>query len=228
VVQVKAEKAGAESNLEAGSNLKIISSIPSGIDSNAVTGANGINGGADSESDEEYLQRVMNELQNPSRYGKKGDYELWAIDSTPEVSNAWEFKNFGVFGALLIQVIGGNQLSGVYPVSNLTVVRDYISSMSPPILFDVRTPAIKPLNPAITLLSLEDTQSNRITAETRLKAFLQTVAAPGSNITAGSLRDSLIDGVAITDATVKLAGDSTGHIQMTVLEYPIVGAVSWE
>lgn len=227
-VQAKAEKAGADSNIAAGKNLKIISAIQSGIDSNAATGENGIIGGSDGESDEEYLTRVLIALRNPSRYGKKGDYETWAIDSTPEVSDAWEFKDFGVFGALLIQVINGNQTTGVYPVDNLQEVRDYINSVSPPIIFDVRTPSLVPLNPEIALLPEEDTQDNRATAETRLKTYLQAMAMPGALITAGALRIAVIDGVDITGGTVELNGDVTGRIQTTLLEYPVLGVPSWE
>lgn len=36
---------------------------------------------------------------------KTGDFAAWAVDSSADVSKAFEFKNFGVFGALLIQVI---------------------------------------------------------------------------------------------------------------------------
>ncbi|GMO64733.1 MAG: hypothetical protein Ta2A_12510 [Treponemataceae bacterium] len=228
VVEVKAQEAGSESNIEADKNLTIVSAIPAGIDSKAVTGETGILGGSNSESDSEYLARVLIALQNPSRYGKRGDFATWAIDATPEVSDAWEFKNFGVFGALLIIVINGNQTSGVYPVENLQAVRDYIDTVSPPVLYAVRTPELVPLNPAIALLPLEDTQGNRELAASRLKLYLQTAANPGITITAGALRVAIIDGMDITSATVKLNDDTTGFISTTILQYPVLGEITWE
>jgi uncharacterized phage protein gp47/JayE len=96
--------------------------------------------GADSETDGEYLTRVLAALRNPARYGKEGDFAAWALDSSPEVSAAWEFKNFGVFGALLVQVISGNQTDGVRPVGNLEAVRSYLNENAPPVLFEVGTP----------------------------------------------------------------------------------------
>lgn len=228
LVDVKAESAGLESNLAAGSTLAIVSAIPSGMGPNAVAGAAGILGGVDAESDEEYLARVLAAIRNPVRYGKSGDYAAWAKDSSPEVSGAWEYKNFGVFGALLVQVINGSQQGGVYQVMNLAVIRNYINMISPPVVFEVRTPALVPVNPQIKLPPQEDTLENRGIAEARLKAYLQHVAKPGIALTAGALRESIIDGISISDPAVKLAGDPSGILQTTILQYPVLGAIAWE
>jgi len=227
LVSVKAENAGLDSNLEAGSQLSIVSAIPSGIDSKAAVGDAGVLGGTDAESDEEYLARVLITLRNQNRYGKPGDYAAWALDATAEVSAAWEFKNFGVFGTLLIQVINGNQISGVYPVYNLPAVRDYINTVSPPVLFEVRTPTLILLNPEIKLPAEEDTIENRQLTENRLKSYLQLAAKPGVQITSGLLREAIIDGVVITAVEIKLAGDTNGIVKTTILEYPVLGAISW-
>jgi len=188
----------------------------------------GIVGGADAESDEEYLSRVLLWLRNPVRYGRTGHFAAWARDASPEVSNAWEFKNFGVFGALLIQVISGNQLNGFSPVDNIAEVENYINEVAPPVIFTVRTPEIIDLNPAASLLPFEDTQENRDIATKRMKAFLQLVAMPGVQVTAGALRSAVIDGVTITNAAVKLNGDIAGIVGTTILQYPYLGEVSWE
>jgi len=227
VVNVRAENVGADSNLEAGSQLVIVSAIPSGVGKNAVAAEGGILGGVDAESDEEYLARVLVTLRTPIRYGKIGDYAAWALDATPEVNNAWEFVNFGIFGALLIQVINGNQINGVHQVQNLAAVREHISKVSPPVIFDVRTPNIVAVNPVIKLSALEDTQKNRGLAEKRLKDYLQQTAKPGIKMTAGSFRSAIIDGIVISDAVVKLDGETTGIFSTTILEYPILGAITW-
>jgi len=227
IVNVKAENAGLDSNLEKGSPLSIVSAIPAGIDSTAIVGDEGILGGTDAESDEEYLVRVLVTLRNPNRYGQHGDFAAWALDATPEVTSAWEFRNFGVFGALLIQVINGNQTSGVYQVKNLATVRDYISTVSPPVVFDVRTPSLIPINLEIKLMPFEKTQKNIELVETRLKVYLQQIAKPGIRITSGMLKSAVIDGVTITDAEIKLAGDIAGIISTTILEYPVLGNIAW-
>ena len=168
IAAVKAENPGAQGNLAAGEKLSVISAIPAGVDSEAVVSGSGILGGADAETDEEYLVRVLAALRNPSRYGKKNDFALWAKDASAEVSAAWEFTHFGVFGAVLIQVIKGNQFDGVHPVDNLGEVRNYINNNPPPVLFEVRTPNIIAGNPSASLPPPEDTQANRELAVNRM------------------------------------------------------------
>jgi len=228
VVSVKAQNPGAQANLAAGEELKIISSIPTGVDSTVVVTASGISGGSDAETDEEYQARVLANLRNPNRYGKKGDFALWAMDASPEVSSAWEFYNFGVFGAVLVMVVKGNQMDGVHQVDNLAEVQNYISDVSPFITFEVRTPTLVPINPSIALAVHEDSQANRDLAETRIKRFLQLSAKPGTQVTAGSLRLAMIDGVTITDAAVKINGSTAGIASTTILQYPVLGELAWE
>jgi uncharacterized phage protein gp47/JayE len=224
--QVKAETPGDAANLGPDQQLSLISSIPAGLDSTATTVS--IAGGVNGESDEAYLTRVLQALRNDTRYGKPGDFADWARDASPEVSSAWEFGNFGVFGALLIQVIGGDQIAGVTQVDNIPAVIDYISDVAPPILFSVRTPELVPLNISLALLPAEDTVPNRATAETRLKTYLQAIAKPGLSYTAGMLRDSIIDGLTITDGTVKLNGKTTGKVSTTILQFAVLGELTWE
>jgi len=228
IVTVKAETSGQQGNLAAGEKLSVISTIPTGIDSQAIVSSSGIIGGVDAETDEEYLARVLATLRNPSRYGKPGDYALWAKDASAEVSSAWEYWNFGVFSAVLIQVIRGTQVDGVHPVGNLAEVRDYINSVSPPVLFEVRTPEIIHINPSASLIPQEDSQPNRDLAEARIKTWMQLATKPGIQITAGALRLAVIDGVTITDITIKLNGDVAGIVPTTILQYPYIGEVVWE
>jgi uncharacterized phage protein gp47/JayE len=106
IVTVKAEDPGTQGNLAAGEKLSIISAIPTGVDSEAMVSGHGITGGADAE----YLVRVLLGLRNANRYGKPGDCAAWALDASPEVSAAWEYTHFEVFGAVLIHVINGSPL----------------------------------------------------------------------------------------------------------------------
>jgi uncharacterized phage protein gp47/JayE len=228
IAQIKAETPGEESNLGAGQNLSLISSLPTGIDSTATTVDGGIVGGVNGETDEAYLTRVLQALRNDTRYGKPGDFSDWAKDASTEVSTAWEFKNFGVFGALLIQVVGGDQIAGVTQVENLAAVIDYISEVAPPILFSVLTPDLIALNPVIALVPGEDTVSNRDIVTNRLKTYLQAVGKPGMSYTAGLLRDVVIDGLTITNGTIRLNGSSTGIISTTILQLAVLGTITWE
>jgi hypothetical protein len=221
---VKAQEAGSDANLSAGASLTISSTVPSGLSSSATVGTGGIAGGVDAESDSTYLTRVLNYIRTGNRYGKPGDFAAWAVDSSSTVSKGFEVKNYGPLGALLIQVIGGNQTDGVTQVGNIDTVADYIAAVAPPIVFTVKTPELVELNPSIALLAGEDTEANRTTALSLMKQYLEITAKPGCTITAGGLRDSFVDGTTITDATVTLTG---GNKVCTVLQYPVLGTPTW-
>jgi hypothetical protein len=109
----------------------------------------------------------------------------------------------------------------------LQTVADYINSVAPPVIFTVRTPELKPVNPAIALGD-DDSDSNRSTVTERLKIYLQSVGKPLGEITAGEIKWAIVDGVVITNPAVKINGSETGIMKTTMLEYPVLGAVTWE
>lgn len=188
IVYVRARNPGSGANLAPGEELTVVSAIPAGVDSTAVVRGGGIVGGADAETDEEYLARVLADLRNPARYGKPGDFAAWALDSTPEVSAAWEFRNFGVLGTVLVLVVSGNRRDGVGAVGGIGAVRDYIRDRAPPVMFAVRSPSIISVNPSATLPAMEDSPANRGLARDRMPAWMRAEARPGARITAGALR----------------------------------------
>jgi len=225
LIYLNAEEAGSESNLKAGEKLKLSSALPQGLSSEAVTVDGGIKGGVDAESDEDYLSRVLIALRNTARYGKTGDFAAWAVDSSADVSKAFEFKNFGVFGALLIQVISGDHFRGISQVGNLSVVTAYIDSVAPPVMYTVRTPDLKPVSMTVTLLASESTSENQGIVRNRINGYLNASARPGVRYTEGSFRDAIVDGVKISFAQVKFDGNATGEFLTTILEYPVLKEV---
>lgn len=223
-VWVTAEESGTDSNLAAGNDLTVASALSAGFDSKVKVGGDGIGGGVNGETDEEYLSRVLTELRNTTRYGKKGDFAAWAIDSSSEVTKAFEIPNFGVFGSLLIQVIHGNQIDGVEQVHNIAEVQSYIEQHAPPVIFTVRTPELVKINPTVHLFEGEDTVSNRNIVVQRLKVYLNAKAEPGCSITQATLQTTITDGVTISKAILTLPGT---EVKTSVLQYPVLGAVTW-
>ena len=223
-VWVQAEESGAGSNLDGGAELTAASSLSAGLDSTVLVAPDGIAGGVNGETDEEYLSRVMVALRNTTRYGKAGDFATWAADSSSEVTKAFEVPNFGVFGSLLVQVIHGNQVDGVEQVHNVAQVQNYIEQLAPPVIFTVRTPELVEVTPSVSLADGEDTVSNRNLAVNRLKVYLNAKAEPGCTITQATLQTVITDGVTITKATLALPG---GEVKTTVLQYPVLGNVTW-
>ena len=223
-VWVMAEESGTDSNLAVGKELSVVSALSAGLDSKVKVAGDGIGGGVNGETDEEYLSRVMITLRNTTRYGKKGDFAAWATDSSSEVTKAFEIPNFGVFGTLLVQVIHGNQIDGVEQVHNLAEIQSYIEEYAPPILFKVSTPELVAITPTIHLFEGEDTVSNRNLVLQRLKVYLNAKAEPGCSVTQATLQTVITDGVTISKAILTLPGT---EVKTSVLQYPVLGDVTW-
>ena len=119
---------------------------------------------------------------------KTGDFAAWAVDASADVSKAFEFKNFGVFGALLIQVISGDHFRGISQVGNLSVVTACIDSVAPPVMYTIRTPELKPIGickkrvlvrthfPEQTYAALYNKQSLTMSACPQIMKYPQTCA----------------------------------------------------
>ena len=75
--------------------------------------------------------RVIAYERQSLRTGKSGDWSSWAVKSTAEVTQAWEFPNFDSSGAVLIIVVGGNQKSGLKTVANTQAVKDFLLKVAP-------------------------------------------------------------------------------------------------
>lgn len=226
---VTSEKSGTDVNLTPGTKLSLISSIPKGIDSAAEVDEYGIIGGVNAETDEIYLTRVLRTLQRAEPYGRIGDFVTWAIDSSPAVTNAFEIKNFSVFGSLLIQVINGNQTDGLIEISPQAIkeVTQYINAQAPPVLFEVRTPEIKKFGMKIHIIEDDSTEEKHELIKQRLRIYLDAYAYPGCSFTEAILETAFVDGIDISVGKVVLDG---GIISTTVLEYPFFdeALLEWE
>lgn len=223
-VDVQAVDQGVVGNLEADTRLKITSTLPVGIDATVTVTADGIGGGIDAETDAEYRYRVLEHLKNPIRNGKRGDYAILAVDSSPQVTRAWEFPNFGVFGAVLIQVIGGNTVDGITRVVDLESVKEYLERLIPLSIFTIQTPELIDINPGISITP--NTTENQDTMKSRIRKYLDAYARPGATITAAALRNAIVDGFAIIEAEVTIDGSTAGERSSTILQYPVLGEIT--
>lgn len=221
-MEVQAENAGSDSNLKEGTKLTLSSNLIANVESEAIVKRE-IAGGTDGETDENYLLRVLN-YSKGNLNGKQGDFETWALNSSSEVSKAWEFKNFNVFGALLITVIGGNADTGFYKVSNVQRVQEYIESVAPPIIFTVKAADLVYINLTIDLLQKEDTMVNRKRCENILTQYFLEKAKPNMDINSSVLRDLIVDAISITYAKVTI---EDGDKYINQLQFPVLGSILW-
>lgn len=221
-IEVQAQNAGSNSNLKTGNKLTLSSNLIANVESDAIV-KNDITGGTDGETDENYLLRVLNYTKG-SLNGKKGDFAVWALNASSEVSKSWEFKNFNIFGALLVVVVGGNAETGFYKVSNIERIQTYIENVAPPIIFTVKAAELIYINLTIDLLPLEDTMINRKSCENIIAQYFLEKAKPDMTINSETLRDLIVDGISISNASVTI---EDGNKYISQLQFPVLGTILW-
>ena len=222
LLYVEAQRAGSRGNLAEGKKLSLSSSRIAGLETEALS--RGIGGGVDTEDDTTYRQRIIAWERQGIKIGRSGDWAAWAVDSNAEVDKAWEFANHDASGALLIQVISGNQLEGVRQVSNIKAVKDYLAQVAPLALTEVQTPEIVAVDIMIKLALKEDTVDVRANIVQRLKEYWEMEARPGSQVTESQLRTVVEDGKKVTRAEVML---SSNPLSFSKFELPTHGEVTW-
>ncbi len=218
-VQVRALEAGTAGNLPEGQTLRL-SLMQAGLDDEAIS--QGIEGGSDRESDNDFRMRMIDSLRSGFRYGKAGDWAAWALDSCAEVLKAWEFPLSDVDGTLLIQVLGKDNA----PIANLQKVQDYIKSQAPPALWTVESPRDKVFNITLNMLNpSEGNAENRRTVEAALRAWLESQGRPGMALPSG-----LISAVAsaASPAITYVGAALPDDLCFTIRDFPVLGEVRWD
>ena len=121
-VEVAAKIIGISENTASG-NLELVTE-ESNINS-IVIGADGIKGGQNTETIEEFRSRIIVGNSNIATFGKRGDYILWAKEASSSVTRAWEDRNADNIGTLNVYLYNDN---GIISEADITAAQTNIDS----------------------------------------------------------------------------------------------------
>jgi uncharacterized phage protein gp47/JayE len=191
-VTVQATVAGSASNDPAGTILTFVSPI-SGFSSTATVGTGGITGGDDLWTDEQLLSALENYVQLPPQGGSQNDYETWAYEGDPSITNAWCFPLYSGAGTVRVYIADNTYVgSTAASPTEVTNVQTYIDNVRPVTVativdgeqvsgVTVVAPTLQPVNFTIDGISA----NNQAAVQAALQAlFLQT--APEATISLNS------------------------------------------
>lgn len=184
-VPVQAVTAGAAGNLAAGVTVSLLSPV-AGIQSNATSGS--ITGGADKESDEKLLARLLQRIQNPPHGGSAADYVQWALE-VPDVTRAWVYPRQQGAGTVTVLFVVDN--AGVIPTaSKVTEVQSHIDGRGPVTAeVFVAAPIAQPLDMTIKLSP--NTAAVQAAVRAELEDLLSRDGEPGKPILISRLREAV-------------------------------------
>lgn len=222
-VPVTAIDAGALGNLDEGARVAFSTAI-AGVDGSAVVAAPGFAGGADQESDRDYVARYIDRIQQPPHGGNRNDYVQWMLE-VPGVTRAWAAQEMGI-GTVTCRFMMDEvraSFSGFPQSEDLALVESYIDGLRPVTVADlfVVAPIAQSLNLSIDLAV--DTPEVRANVTLELREMLRQRSKPGGIIYASWIREAISSAVGEDYHNTTVANQtpsSAGHII-------VLGTITW-
>jgi uncharacterized phage protein gp47/JayE len=179
--QIRAVDPGSIGNLVTGTTLTLNPPIP-GVSSVATIVL--LEGGTDTETDDELRMRILQRIRNPPMGGDLSDYVKWAL-AVPGVTRAWATVEQGI-GTVTVRFLMDDLRAsndGFPEPSDVATVGAYIDQMRPVAVKDCFTSAPIKQMLDITISNLvPNTDECKAEIEAQLQQMLFDKAAPGQTI----------------------------------------------
>ena len=207
---------GVISNQDPGTNLTMTTSIPN-IQSSATVVM--MEGGTDTENDDDLRIRVLERIRQPPMGGDLTDYIAWA-KAVPGVTRAWCAPLEQGIGTVTVRFMMDDlraDQDGFPAASDVTRVDAYLDTVRPVAVKEVYVVAPIPQRIDVYIRDLApDTPSIRAAIEENLKAMLLREAAPGKTIYVAWKYHAIMDTIGVDHFDLSFAEDdpmpTPGHL----------------
>lgn len=245
-VTVEAVVAGDAGNLDYDATVRLtLASPPAGMTAQAPLGPGalpvGLAGGADTESDASFLERLLDRMQNPPQGGSEADYIVWAQAAHPTVDRVWvqNWPESGVaHGQVKVLFVVEGTGTAVLPVAGVvTTVNTYIGVRKPA---EAELTVAAPSGHAVTLAGTVHLLPGYAIADVRqfileelesmFREKAEVTATAGSLVKNSWIRDAIDDaeGVDWFTLTAVDGGGATADVTLGASEYPtqVIGGLA--
>lgn len=181
-VAIRAITPGAVGNKDVGSTMLLVDSS-NVIDNEAVVIE--LDGGADTESNDELRSRVLQRIQHPPMGGDADDYIQWSL-AVPAVTRAWVYPQEQGIGTVVVRFMCDNlrdYQDGFPTEGDEIALHDYLDTVRPVTVKDFWV--VSPLRHelVITINNLDpDTEDVRASIHDKLREMILLRSAPGQII----------------------------------------------
>lgn len=220
-LSLAASLAGQDGNTAAGSTLNIESPI-AGLNAAATVDADGLSGGADSETDAALRARLLARIRKPPQGGAQSDYVAWALE-VPGVTRAWCYPGELGAGTVTVRFVRDDDVSLIPDAGEVTAVQDHIDALRPvTAAVTVVAPVAVPLDYQIELTP--DTAAVRAAVEAELRDLLRREAEPGAAILLSHIREAISIAAGETDHNLVAPAADVAHATGQMATF---GAITW-
>jgi len=199
---VESQEGGEDKNMDSGEILSFVST-PTGVDTLTTVTTDGLTGGTDTWTLEQYKEAVLRSFSAPARGGSVDDYEAWTKEVL-DASNVWVFGYSThpasiTKGDVEVYFIMDAYTDGIPPVGDRDRVVAYIDTLRPVGMGTFLCPALiaEPIYYDITLTPNADAEVEAA-VEASLVAMHESTE-PGGSITTGQMNRAISDAVGVVD-----------------------------
>jgi uncharacterized phage protein gp47/JayE len=220
--EIVAAEPGVAGNTVTGSALTLANPI-AGVNPTASVAAGDINGGTDSEDDDDLRIRLLTAIRQPPHGGAAFDYVNWALE-VAGVTRAWSFPNFWGPGTVGVAVVCDDQVGSIIPdPEKIQEVQDHIDFLRP-VTADVTVwaPIEKPLDITITLNPTNALVQAAVEAE--LLDLITREAVPNGTIYLSHIREAVSIAAGEIDHTLYLPA---ADVVCEGGEISTLGVITW-
>jgi uncharacterized phage protein gp47/JayE len=216
-VTVESQLGGADKNLDAGAVLTFVST-PIGVVSTTTVNVDGLTGGADAWTLEEYREAVLANFAAPPRGGSDNDYVYWT-KQTVNATDVWVYS----FATHPADIIAGDvevyftmvdeyPLYGLHSGGESELVRNYIDTVRPVGMGNLSTPDLISQNVGYEIILSPNGDSELEAAVEASLVSLHNETAPGGTITTGQMNRAISDTAGVVDFTLVLPAASVSAV----------------
>jgi uncharacterized phage protein gp47/JayE len=216
-VAARALDPGTLGNLDPGFQLGVTNAALPGVDGAATVVT--MDGGTDTETDDELRRRVLLRIQQPPQGGDATDYVQWAL-AVPGCTRAWCAPLEMGIGTVTVRVMFDDlrAAQGGFPTfEDLATITAYLDTVRPVAVKDFFVVAPVPQRIDVQIAQLNsDTPATRAAIEDSLQAMLLELAAPGQTIYAAWKSAAILNAPGVVSFDLQNGADdvmlSPGHM----------------
>jgi len=232
-ITIEATETGADGNEDAGASLSFVSPID-GVDSAAIVASDGLTGGSDEETDNNYRSRILNRKRRVPHGGCEHDLESW-MKEIAGVTRAWVFPLYNGVGTVAVAFVRDGDPLIVPSAADRAEMETYLIQHDDPATGETVGVPVTML-PGLTVLPLSlrsidlsiAVYPNNVDVRMAIEAAIENLflidGGPGQTIYLSRLSE------AISSATGELRNRIVSPASDIVLGYtevPVLGDVAW-
>lgn len=192
-LDIEAKEIGTDYDELIGTVLTFVNPI-TGVNATATVIGDGIEGGVDADTDEQYRTKILNRKRFPPHGGIKEDYELWCLQYSGNITRAWAIPEYQGIGTIGLAFVKDNDATSIFPseAERNAVRNDLISHLDPAIGKYVGIPvtaepgffviALSPYSVNLTIQLYPNNSSVRSAVTAKVEELIKQESAPGGTI----------------------------------------------